>query len=792
MNKMDGTFLARIFVITLCISKTVVSQLREDARWCTINDDEFSKCQGLVTAINQRILLSRPYPPNYIGKNYPDLPLFGCVQGTDQYDCMTMISQGMADIMQLETGLSYTAGENFNMMPLVAEQYVISQGDEGLTFYAVAVVRKSNPNIDINHLQGTRACFPGVGRAAGWTYPISNLMSMGIMGIVECNVPVKSAAAFFGPMCAPDALARFYNPFGNNPVTVCDTCKGTFYDFCTVNDPYADYPGALDCLFNNYGDVAFVRNSSLVQVLSNTNTTLTIDDFEIICPNGPTLRTTPDNYLNCNWGQIASHVVMTSAMVDADSRNDLTSLLLLISMDFGATGTNNDLFKVFESINYGKQNLLFTDETQQLKDVNTVAGGTRDTYYSWVGDDLRQHLLTLNTCPLQQARWCVISPYEMTKCENMIMAFAAKNLKPDLNCIMGSSVLDCMQMIRLGDADLITLDAADVYLAGKKYGLVPIANEDYSGSGDGDSGYYAVAIARRAEPYMTLFNLKQRRSCHASVMSAAGWIVPVDVLIETGQITIPGCNAYLSVGQYFMKSCVPGLLDNYYNPDGTNPVNLCEACSTAGPRRCMRNDQELYYGSSGAFRCLVERGGHVAFVRHTTVRENTDGRNQADWSRNRRSDDYELLCNDGTRNDIDQWATCNLGLLPPNAIVTAGFKTANERGIFWTLLNFAEQFYDSDTNPDFPMFESFLNHKDLIFQDATVRLELINSTLQNYKDFLGPSFIRAMQRMESRDCVTGSGADAFHRLRRGVLTTTMTIISTVVAITITQFVVTVS
>lgn len=83
------------------------------------------------------------------------------------------------------------------------------------------------------------------------------------------------------------------------------------------------------------------------------------------------------------------------------------------------------------------------------------------------GEDLRKRQVILNKCPIQQARWCVLSKYEMDKCENMIMAFAAKKLKPDLNCIKGSSVIDCMQKIRLGDADLITLDAADVYTAGK-------------------------------------------------------------------------------------------------------------------------------------------------------------------------------------------------------------------------------------------------------------------------------------------------------------------------------------
>ena len=83
------------------------------------------------------------------------------------------------------------------------------------------------------------------------------------------------------------------------------------------------------------------------------------------------------------------------------------------------------------------------------------------------GQDLKSRNIILNSCPIPQARWCVISPYEMTKCENMIMAFAARNLKPDLNCVMGDGVQDCIKKIKLGDADLISLDASDVYTAGK-------------------------------------------------------------------------------------------------------------------------------------------------------------------------------------------------------------------------------------------------------------------------------------------------------------------------------------
>jgi melanoma-associated antigen p97 len=83
-----------------------------------------------------------------------------------------------------------------------------------------------------------------------------------------------------------------------------------------------------------------------------------------------------------------------------------------------------------------------------------------------LGEEFREKLLILNTCPIAMARWCVISRQEMTKCENMIMAFSAKNLKPALNCILGESTRHCMEMIEAGDADMITLDAADIYVAG--------------------------------------------------------------------------------------------------------------------------------------------------------------------------------------------------------------------------------------------------------------------------------------------------------------------------------------
>ncbi len=150
-----------------------------------------------------------------------------------------------------------------------------------------------------------------------------------------------------------------------------------------------------------------------------------------------------------------------------------------------------------------------------------------------------------------------------------------------------------------------------------------------------------------------LLLLSDRRTCHSAVYTAAGWISPVDKLIETGQIHVDDRDVYFNVGefvflwfihwsscwrrqprellfsgkihrscsnssprkfavkfllsgQFFSKSCVPGSLNDYYNTKGTNPINLCEACAAGPPDRCQRNQEELYYGNSGAFRCLTE------------------------------------------------------------------------------------------------------------------------------------------------------------------------------------------
>ena len=85
------------------------------------------------------------------------------------------------------------------------------------------------------------------------------------------------------------------------------------------------------------------------------------------------------------------------------------------------------------------------------------------------GDKFQKNLDVMNYCPSESIRMCVTSYAEKLKCEEMIMAFKAKSLKPEMDCLFGGNTSMCLEMIWRGDADLINLDAGDVYIAGRLY-----------------------------------------------------------------------------------------------------------------------------------------------------------------------------------------------------------------------------------------------------------------------------------------------------------------------------------
>ncbi|XP_068748591.1 melanotransferrin-like [Montipora capricornis] len=328
-----------------------------------------------------------------------------------------------------------------------------------------------------------------------------------------------------------------------------------------------------------------------------------------------------------------------------------------------------------------------------------------------------------------QMRWCVISEKEYTKCLDFRQTASTLSSELEFSCVNGSTPVDCMKKIKSDSADLITLDGGEIQTAGKDHGLVPVVGEDYYDLPGLDGvNYKAVAVVKKNNQDITFTTLKGKKSCHTGAGKTAGWNVPVGTLLRLEIMQQDeSCNAYSSAGKFFEKSCVPNVKNKY----PAAPDNLCSLCSD----ECKTTDG-TYSGYSGAFKCMDNDLGDVAFIKHTTLSENNANASQ-----------YEYLCKNGSRKG--SWENCYLADVPAHAVVTkSGHNSYSE---FKRLLLKASVDYGvNQTN--FNMFQLFNSSqyggKDLLFKDSTMKLVDVRDR-NSYEKWLGSEYLEDLKVLTS-------------------------------------------
>lgn len=749
---MNLKIIALALVISCC--KTYGQLLLPDdtIRWCAIGEAELSKCEDFADAVKRN------------GKFQLKLE---CVKSLSRDECLRMLDKHLADVVILDAGEVFVGGRYHSLVPIMAERYG-PQGDQ--RFYAVALVKRTSDIFQLRDLQGKKACFTGVGQMAGWVYPISKLIEMGIIPITDCNNVVKTAADFFGDSCAPNSLLNKYNPTGDNPLKMCALCGDQGPTKCLDSSPFAGFDGALRCLTGGRGDVAFVKHTTLEELATNPGLSINPQEYELLCPNGG--RASIRDVMRCNWGQSPANSLVVSSSAPRKRRRAFQDFVKQAVYLFGAPPAPlgpagpgrpppqisrpapfySQDFKLFQSpVKYSNSyNLLFQDSTSRIDDVPDE----KQTFKDYLGDE-EKYILELRRCPISTVKLCVVSEIEMKKCGSMKIALRAQFLKPELLCFRGKSQRDCMVSIMNRNADMTVLDAGDVYIAGKEFGLVPILAEQQNLDGP---YYYAVAIAKIDDPDTDLLFVRGKFTCHTGMGFGAGWIMPVSFLLKNERLRNHGCDGAEAASEFFQKACIPGAMSPEYN-FGFKQDNMCDLCHGGSGKFCKRDHSEDFFGFTGAFRCLVEGGGQIAFVKHTTIFENTNGDNTMWYARNMLSDDFQLLCRDGSRALSHDYETCNLGKVPGNAMVTRG-DNMTVIDYYVNLFMYAQQYYGSKGEEDFKfrMFGSEYPYHDLIFQDATQQLVPVPEEQRNYKTYLGPEFVLAAQTI---DCTAGSGTSRY-------------------------------
>ncbi|NXU20184.1 TRFE2 protein, partial [Pardalotus punctatus] len=698
-------------------------------RWCTLSDLEQRKCAELSKALMAVLPLTTANSFTRIS----------CIRAHNTYDCIDKIRANKADAASLDAGDVYSAVKLYGLAVVAKEIY-----DQGNCVFAVAVARRGT--LDIQSLRGVRSCHNGARWTSGWNIPLGFLLARNDLSWDEAQPLSQAISEYFNASCIPGV--------GVAAPQLCALCQGqkSFVrdrnHFCETssNEPFYDSEGAFRCLKDGVADVAFLDH---LRIMSATESEQ--QEYELLCPDGSTAELT--EYSTCNLGKGPGRGVIT--------RNNFQKItnkfLSMIQRLFGQKGKERARFELFSSAPFGGKNLLFRDATQHLQlleeqlEIAYVLGLDYVALLKGLGHEG-------SSLDNSIVRWCCISDAELRKCEEW-----ALSIKSDpLVCVQATSMTKCIEMIKSSEADAVTLDATHVYIAGR-CGLVPVAAECY-GEFSCDlikkrgnpkitienivtftqfvmlslPPVYAVALAKKSTKQIHIHNLRGRRSCHSHLYSPGGWLLLSRHTVGAQKNDTENCDIGSAYQNYFWKGCMPGA-------DG----NLCKVCigngEVEGARvssRCAASHNERYYGNMGALRCLVGNPsgrsfGDVAFLEHSNLLQNIEDLDSSGWAKGYTPLDFELLCLDGTRAAVTEWAGCNLGPIPPSTVMT---RPVTVTKISDFLLK-SQESLGSKLDSEFQLFQSWkYGESDLLFKDATQHL--VHASHLSYQEILGVSFVQ--------------------------------------------------
>ncbi|NXL70191.1 TRFE2 protein, partial [Leptocoma aspasia] len=677
-------------------------------RWCTLSDLEQRKCAELSKALTTVLPLTAA----------SSFTRISCIRAHNTYDCIDKIRANKADAASLDAGDVYSAVKLYGLAVVAKEIY-----DQGNCVFAVAIAKRGT--LDIQSLRGVRSCHNGARWTSGWNIPLGFLLARNYLSWDEAQPLSQAISEYFNASCIPGV--------GVAAPRLCALCQGQKSyvrdrnHFCETssNEPFYDSEGAFRCLKDGVADVAFLDH---LRIMSATESEQ--QEYELLCPDGSTAELT--EYSTCNLGKGPGRGIVTR-----NNFQKITSKFLsMIQRLFGRKGKERARFELFSSASSGVKNLLFRDATQHLQlleeqlEIAYVLGLDYVALLKGLGHEG-------SSLDNSIVRWCCISDAELRKCEEW-----ALNIKSDpLVCVQATSMTKCIEMIKSSEADAVTLDATHVYIAGR-CGLVPVAAECYGefscdlikkrGNQKSLPPVYAVALAKKSAKQIHIHNLRGRRSCHSHLYSPGGWLLLSRHTVGAWQNDTESCDIASAYQNYFWKGCMPGA-------DG----NLCKVCigdgEVEGARvssRCAANHNERYYGNMGALRCLVGNPsgrsfGDVAFLEHPNLLQNIEDLASSGWAKGYTALDFELLCPDGTRAAVTEWAGCNLGPIPPSTVMTRPV----------TVTKISGESLGSKLDSEFQLFQSWkYGESDLLFKDTTQYL--VHASHLSYQEILGESFIQ--------------------------------------------------
>nr|XP_022909238.1 transferrin-like isoform X1 [Onthophagus taurus]XP_022909239.1 transferrin-like isoform X1 [Onthophagus taurus] len=491
---------------------------------------------------------------------------------------------------------------------------------------------------------------------------------------------------YFGPSCRPGewTLNKPLDEYLHNKYTklteLCDELKAPSFE------------QALECMLKNNHSIA-LSSLNTVNGMGNTITT----PLWYYCKNG-TVSKEP-----CVWSK-QPHKLLIVNTKENDLKNSLEKWLT----------ANRDLAD--KELEYLKEILEDNENSNvQLK-------------YRFNKDELLQTWTNFSKSfryippsydsiiSRRKMRWCTTSDNEQMKCKWLSQAGVNYGIQPVVECVQKSSEFECLKAINKNSktADLMVI-STDLGYAARKYGLsaiaFPVTNQAIN----------TLLLIKNNRNITRLEDLKGKRGCFP-LYGGTAWLSFVKVL-KGIDLRNESSDYGKLLSDLLGDSCMPGAMEtNRAFDDKIDLKKMCKLCTETGNTCGASEATNLYFNTSGALKCLEEKGDFAVIVKDPTIKFPTN---------------VSVMCKNGTFSMLDSFDVdegCYLSTVISSEIITRNNDPLNNDSQL-AFLEF-EYWFSNYPHKPFGLFDSFNNINDLLFKDTTKGLELPSSEKDIIKNYV--------------------------------------------------------
>ena len=474
---------------------------------------------------------------------------------------------GNADIALMDAGAAWVGWQQYGLEVLAADLNV-----DGRTYYNANAWVKSDSEVASAHLDdnpysdpfsllsGKTSCHTGWLKSVGMLLPMGYLIGLGYANIIGDPNDVEAIR---------NTIHGFFDTNSSIPET------GT---------PYYGYSGALKCLSEGKGDVAFLEENS-VEILCNNefsslNQEWCLDIEEYIAL--PAFGKSPSHPVMYNPNYLDSEITskVTNVLVEMSSDPEASNILENILNTPGFIATNT-------SVHLGSYSSLISN----IPGISAYYEGKFSLNTS-VSPDIDKIKIAFDSGKMSD---------NADKNPELLADFLSLKLNIDVEIFVVNSQNELLNSLADGHADIAIVNSELAWVGWKQYNLAVMAavemedSRTYSDTLAWVNSNSSIAASHLDnDPLTNPFDLLEGKiSCHSDSSDVESMMLPISYLAK---------NNYIELNQSNDIDFLSEIIYSFFNSNSSIP-----------------NQNDTYFGDSGALRCLSEDRGDIVFLEENTV-----------------------------------------------------------------------------------------------------------------------------------------------------------------------------